>query len=201
MTVPITPLSAAGSPLSAPRRPPGDLAMWFLILAELTVFALMFLLFSWLRSSDRALFLAGQAQLHPIAGLINTLALLTASGLVAQGVVANRHNRQRQAAGWLLGGILAGLVYVVVKCWEYWQLGSAGYGLHGDRFFMGYFLLTGFHLLHVLLGLAILAYMTRKLRRGSYGPAQANGLESGAAYWHMVDLIWVVLFPIIYVIR
>ena len=180
---------------------PGDLVVWCLILIEITTFALMILAFSWMRDDERELFLAGQQILHPIAGLVNTVALLTASAFVAQAVVDNRANRQSLAARWLYAGIAGGMVYVVVKCWEYWQLGSAGYGLHGDHFFMAYFLLTGFHLLHVLLGIVVLFIMAGKLRQGGYGPQEALGLESGACYWHMVDLIWVILFPIVYVIH
>ena len=184
------------------RKPlPGDLAMWVFILGELTAFALLFILFSWMRSSERELFLAGQQLLHPMAGLINTLALLSASALVAQGVIANRNNQQRVAARWLYSGIGVASIYVVVKIWEYWQLGSAGYGLNGDHFFMGYFLLTGFHFMHVLLGMLIIGFMARKLQRGGYGSEDPSGLESGACYWHMVDLLWIVLFPIVYVIQ
>lgn len=183
------------------RALPGDLAMWLFILSELTVFALLFILFSWMRTSDRELFLAGQALLHPTAGLINTLALLTASAFVAQGVLANRAGEQLRAARWLYGGLLVASVYVVVKVWEYWQLGRAGYGLNGDQFFMGYFLLTGFHFLHVLLGMLIVGFMARKLQRGGYGADNRVGFESGACYWHMVDLLWIILFPLVYVVR
>lgn len=186
---------------SAHQELPGDLVVWFLILLEITTFALMFLGFSWIRWRDAAGFQAGQAILHPFAGLVNTLALLTASGFVAQAVLENRQRCQHRAARWLGAAIGAALIYVIVKCWEYWQLGSAGYGLHGDQFFMAYFLITGFHLLHVLLGIGFLVVMMRKLRRNGYGPDNALGLESGATYWHMVDLIWVILFPIVYVIH
>lgn len=187
---------------TSPGRPlPGDLAVWCLILLEISTFAAMFLAFSWMRNHDRALFLAGQAELHPVAGLINTLTLLTASGFVAQSVVDSRSQRQARSVFLLLAAIASALVYVVVKLWEYWQLGSAGYGLHGDHFFIAYFLSTGFHLLHVLLGIGILAIMAKKASRGGYGPDHMLGLESGAMYWHMVDLIWIVLFPIVYVIQ
>lgn len=187
--------------VSSRQNLPGDLAVWMLIFIEITTFALMFIGFSWMRDHDRTAFLAGQATLHPLAGLINTIALLTASGFVAQGVLDNRNNKQQRAAIWLLMGVAAALVYVVIKCCEYWQLGAAGYGLNGNSFFMMYFLITGFHLLHVLLGLAFLIIMARKLHRGGYGADNAVGLESGACYWHMIDLIWVVLFPIVYVIQ
>ncbi len=187
--------------LGRQNRLPGDLAMWCFILAELSVFALMFIAFSWLRTTEREVFLAGQALLHPGAGLINTLALLTASAMAAEGVHANRCDRQRAASRWLTGAIVISLVYVVIKLWEYWLLGQAGYGLNGNRFFMAYFLLTGFHFLHVLLGLVILGYMAGKLRQREYGPSNVVGLESGVCYWHMVDLLWIVLFPLVYVIQ
>lgn len=183
------------------RELPGDIAVWFLILLEITTFALMFIAFSWMRGHEKELFRAGQEVLHPTAGLINTLALLTASGFVAQGVIENRNKQQHRAAKWLIAGIISAMVYVIVKFWEYWMLGSEGYGLHGDQFFIAYFLITGFHLLHVILGISFLVVMMRKLRQGSYGPDNALGLESGACYWHMVDLIWILLFPIIYVIH
>lgn len=188
---------------SAPRGKllPGDFAVWMLILIEISTFGLMFIGFSAVRSLEREMFLAGQAVIHPFAGLINTLALLAASGFVAQGVLDNRKNRQQRAAVMLLLGVAMALVYIVVKLWEYWQLGSAGYGLNGDQFFIMYFLLTGFHFMHVVLGMVFLLIMARKLLRQDYGPNNQAGLESGACYWHMIDLIWVVLFPIVYVIR
>lgn len=175
--------------------------MWIFIAAELSVFALLFLLFSYLRASDRELFLLGQQNLHPGAGLINTIALITASWFVVQALVINRKGQHRRAVLWMLGAQLAASVYVVVKCWEYWQLGSAGYDLDSNSFYTGYFLLTGFHLLHVLLGMVILALVSIKLYQGGYPPEDCAGLESSACYWHMVDLVWVLLFPLIYVIR
>lgn len=186
---------------SANRIMPGDLAMWMFIAAELSVFALLFLLFSVLRVSNLDLFTTGQQTLHPLAGLINTLALISASWLVVQAVIHNRTGQPQRGALWMFFAIVAASVYVGVKCWEYWQLGSAGYDLDSNAFYTGYFLITGFHLLHVLLGMVILLFMVVKLHRGAYQEGQTSGLESGACYWHMVDLVWVLLFPLIYVIR
>lgn len=190
------------APLDNVRGPymPGDLAMWIFIIAELSVFALLFLLFSYMRSSNADLFLAGQQTLHPQAGLLNTLALLTSSACVAQAVHVIRQ-RQASALWWLLLSIPVGSIYIVVKLWEYQQLAQQGYDLDTNHFYTGYFLLTGFHLLHVVLGIVILAFMSVRLWRGAYSPENMSGLESGACYWHMVDLVWIILFPLIYVIH
>lgn len=198
--------TALTAPLTADanqqKKPlPGDLAMWMFIAAELSVFALLFLLFTVLRVSNTDLFTAGQQTLHPAAGLINTLALLTASWMVVQAVIHNRQGKSKTAALWIFAAVLAASVYVGVKCWEYWQLGSAGYDLDSNAFYTGYFLITGFHLLHVLLGMVILMFLALKLLRGGYPAGQRSGLESAACYWHMVDLVWILLFPLIYVIR
>ena len=183
------------------KRLPGDLAMWFFILAELTVFAILFIGFAVSEQLNTEMFSQGKAKLHQISGLINTLTLITSSYFVALALNKMHQGLGKQSARLLLIAKLIASIYIGVKIWEYWLLGSAGYGLHGDHFFMAYFLLTGFHLLHVLLGIVILGIMARKLRRAAYGPEDVVGLESGALYWHMVDLIWIVLFPIVYVIQ
>lgn len=180
---------------------PGDLAMWIFIAAELSVFALLFLLFSALRLNNTTLFLEGQQSLHSEAGLINTLALITASWFAVKAVEFNRQRQPVKAACWLITATLAASVYVVVKLWEYQQLIAAGFDLDSNAFYTGYFLLTGFHLLHVLLGMVILLIMTGRLFKKAYPPGKTSGLESGICYWHMVDLVWVLLFPLIYVIR
>ncbi|WP_299183544.1 cytochrome c oxidase subunit 3 [uncultured Neptuniibacter sp.] len=180
---------------------PGDLAMWIFIAAELTVFALLFLLFSLIRLTHTDLFLEGQQSLHSEAGLINTLALITASWFAVKSVESNRQNQPTRAACWLIAAILAASVYVVVKLWEYNQLITVGFDLDSNAFYTGYFLLTGFHLLHVLLGMIILLFITGRLFKKAYPPGETTGLESGICYWHMVDLVWVLLFPLIYVIR
>lgn len=188
-------------PLAQEKALPGDLAMWMFIAAELSVFALLFLLFTVLRVNNAELFQAGQQTLHPTAGLINTVALLSASWFVVQAVIHNRNNQPRYAALWMVTAVLAAAVYVGVKCWEYWQLEAAGYDLDSNAFYTGYFLITGFHLLHVVLGMVILVFMALKLWQQRYPVGKTSGLESGACYWHMVDLVWILLFPLIYVIR
>lgn len=195
------PTAVKHDPPRCHRPLPGDLAMWIFIVAELSVFALLFLLFTLMRVNNPEMFSAGQQSLHPGAGLINTLALITASWLVAQAVIHNRQQRNLRACVWMLGALLAAAVYVGVKCWEYWQLVMAGYDLDSNSFYTGYFLITGFHLLHVLLGMVILGFICVRLWLNAYPEGSTSGLESGACYWHMVDLVWVLLFPLLYVVR
>lgn len=176
--------------------PPGDLAMWVIILAELTVFAILFLSFSIKKSLNLELFSEGQALLDSDIGLMITLALLGASYFVAQAVLSFKRDLRPRCTGFILLGFIAGAVYVALKLWEYSRLIEAGYGLTGHEFFTYYFLITGFHLLHVLLGMGILIYMAIAQRS-----LTEHGLESGASYWHMVDLVWLLLFPILYLVK
>ncbi|WP_372964479.1 cytochrome c oxidase subunit 3 [Marinobacter sp.] len=181
------------------RHLPGDIAVWFFIFAELAVFGIMFIGFGVARSMDPATFTAGRAALHPWTGLINTIGLITASYLVALAVHRLRDYRAG-TSGLLWGAIAASSIYTFGKIWEYAQLYSEGYNLGTDTFFMFYFFLTFFHFMHVVLGQVVLAVLAVKVKKGEYTGKDMNGMESGASYWHMVDLVWLVLFPMLYVL-
>lgn len=178
---------------------PGDLAMWFFILAELTVFAILFIAFAVTGKLQPQMFSDGKATLHPIAGVINTLALITASYFVALAVSALHHGRQQKAAKLVLWSMLVACIYVVTKLWEYHALGEAGFGISTNTFYMLYFFITFFHFMHVLLGMIILAFVALKANKNGYQD-NTNGFVSGAVYWHMVDLVWIILFPLVYII-
>jgi len=183
---------------------PGDLAMWFFILAELTVFAVFFIGFAVAENLNLTMFAEGKAQLHKVAGLINTIALITSSYFVALSLHSMRANNAKQTISRLVLALMFALVYVVLKLWEYQALFAQGIDIETNTFFTLYFLITAFHFMHILLGMVILAYMALNVYKGSYNdPATENefsGFESGACYWHMVDLLWIILFPLIYII-
>lgn len=183
----------------APRHLPGDLAVWFFIFAELAVFGILFIGFAVAQSLDTDTFSAGRQVLHPWTGLINTAGLITASYLVATAVHRLRH-RQTGVTLLLGGAIAASCIYTFGKLWEYADLYGNGYNLGTDTFFMFYFFLTFFHFMHVVLGQIILVVLAVKVKRGDYNGDDMNGMESGASYWHMVDLVWLVLFPMLYVL-
>ncbi|WP_273207500.1 cytochrome c oxidase subunit 3 [Marinobacter subterrani] len=182
-----------------PRHLPGDLAVWFFICAELAVFGILFIGFGVARSLDPATFHAGRQALHPWTGLLNTIGLITASYLVATAVHRLR-NRQAGVTVLLWAAVGASSIYSIGKLWEYAALYGNGFNLGTNTFWMFYFFLTFFHFMHVVLGQIILVVLAVKVRRGDYNGDDMNGMESGASYWHMVDLVWLVLFPMLYVL-
>ncbi|MHC2148491.1 cytochrome c oxidase subunit 3 [Pseudomonas sp. 210_17 TE3656] len=184
----------------ATRRLPGDLAMWLFILAELSVFALLILAFAVTQALKPQLFAASRQLLDTSTGLAMTLSLLSAGLLAALAQQRVRQARPGQAALLLLLALLVACGYLGLKLGEYRHLLSLGLGLEHNTFFTLYWILTGFHFLHVLLGILILAWLAEGCRRRRYGPGNCSGFESGVLYWHMVDLVWVVLFPLVYLL-
>lgn len=183
------------------RYPPGDLAIWVFILAELAAFFALFATYAFARLAHRELFATMQKTLDADAGMLNTLLLVTGSWCVARAVAAIRRNECRQSSRWLLAAILTGVAFLVVKYFEYAAKFAAGIDLSTNLFYTFYFSLTAFHAMHVLLGMAILFFVWRKAAGGGYTAHDHRGMETGASYWHMVDLVWIVLFPLVYVMR
>ena len=187
------------SPRSDTRHPPGDLAIWIFILAELLVFGVCFAAYAFTRMDQVALFDRYQQTLDRDAALINTLALITSSYFVVRAVAAIREDRAPTCVRWLLAALAMGLVFLGVKGAEYAHHFGQGVSLRTNTFYMFYLSLTFFHFMHVLMGMVILAAVALKARRGGYSAAEHTGVETGASYWHMVDLVWLILFPLVYV--
>lgn len=188
-------------PQTAGRRLPGDLAIWVFILAEMLAFAVFFASYAFARAHNVEMFNLYQQTLDRNAGAINTLLLVTGSWFVVLAVQAAHRDDSRRAARWIGLGFLCGAGFLAVKVFEYAAKFGAGISLSTNTFYMFYISLTFFHFMHVILGMVILAILWVRTRQGAYGSRDAHGLESGAAYWHMVDLLWIVLFPLVYVMR
>lgn len=172
---------------------PGNPLMWVLILSELLVFAAFFGLFAWLRVGERETFDASQRLLDPIAGGLNTLVLLTSGLFAALAVRAVAAGRVRRCRQWLAAAFALGVAFCVVKVAEYADKLGRGLTPETDTFFTFYYLLTGFHFAHVLFGLGLLALV-------AWRTSPAN-VETATAFWHLVDLIWILLYPIVYLLR
>ena len=187
------------------KYPPGDFAIWIIIYIELLTFGLFFLGYIISRRGDVELFNASQLLLDTRFGFVNTVILLTSSYFVVKAVkIIKSVNTQEafdKASLWIVSSIGLGGIFLVLKLVEFTDKFSMGINLSTNKFFMFYFLLTMFHFMHVLLGMIILFNLYKKTKIGGYTKTDHKGLETGASYWHMVDLLWIVLFPLIYIIR
>lgn len=172
---------------------PGNPIMWVLIISELLVFGAFFLGFGVARALDVPTFRAGQALLDIRLGGLNTLILITSGWLAALAVQARIRDERRLARLLLAGAMALGIAFLVVKGIEYQSKFELGYGLDSDTFFTLFFLMTGFHAMHVAMGVLVLAIVAWK--------DTVVNLETGTAFWHMVDLVWLILFPIVYLVR
>lgn len=183
------------------KEVPGDVALWFFLMAELAAFGIMILGFALVRKTQPEMFFEGLNQLHLSSGIINTLALLTGSYFAAIGV--HKVRQQYSKSHWyFIAAAAAGCVYLVVKMNEYIGLYSLGYSLHTNTFFSFYFFSTFFHYLHVLAGICILLMVASWLRKTNEDPEKRNrAAESIASYWHMVDIVWIVLLPTLYLLK
>ena len=184
-----------------PRKIPGEEGIWVFVLGDMTVFALFFATFMYSRGKNRAVFARDHAELHVALGTINTVLLLSSSLLVVLAVQRVLAGRREGAWRLIAGALSCGVGFVVVKAVEWTQLFAAHKGVGSGEFFSYYFMFTGIHLLHVLIGLAILSRLIVLVRRTEFGDKQERLCETGGIFWHMVDLLWVVLFALFYLVR
>ena len=180
----------------AARRVPGEAGIWVLIGGELFAFSAFFLVFAYYRGLDPASFSAGHRLLDHGIGLANTLILLTSSLFVALGVQRVRDGREG-AAFWFRLGLLCGGAFALLKVVEYGQKFTAGITPLTSDFFMYYFAFTGVHLLHVVIGSGALIFAIGASRRA---PSASRTMiaECAAIFWHLVDLLWIILFALFY---
>ncbi|MDP3439806.1 MAG: cytochrome c oxidase subunit 3 family protein [Azonexus sp.] len=192
---------SAPSEIVQSKRLPGDLAIWIFILAEMLAFAVFFSAYAFARASNVELFNQYQQTLDRNAGALNTVLLITGSWFVVLAVQAAHRDDGKAISRNIALGFICGAGFLVIKVFEYAEKFGAGISLSTNTFYMFYISLTFFHFMHVILGMVILTAIWLQARKGAYTSQNAHGLESGAAYWHMVDLLWIILFPLVYVMR
>lgn len=183
------------------KRPPGDFAIWIFIYAELLVFAVFFISYAVTRSNNVELFNESQLLLNRTAGMVNTLVLLTSSWFVVNAVHAIKADQVDRCKQWLRGAIGMGWIFLFIKMFEFYTKSAEGITLSTNTFYMFYLSLTFFHFMHVILGMVILVAILNNAKKGNYSSQEYTGIETGASYWHMVDLVWIVLFPLVYLLR
>ena len=183
-----------------PDRIPGNKAIWVGIFAELTEFALMFLVYFLARINHPQAFHEGPQKLSLLAGTANTAIMLTSSYFVVRAVFAMRDDRPAISLRWLFAAFFTAIGYPVVKALEIgWNL-DHGVNGGGDVFQMTYYYLTFNHLVHVSWGLLGMSWIMLRTGFGGYSAANHKGMVAFASYWHATDLIWLMIFPLFYVL-
>lgn len=179
-------------------RVPGEVGIWVFVLGDMVVFAVCFVVLATVYARDRAGYLDDQQALHLGLGIVNTVVLLTSSLTMALAVRAARLSHRRTAARLVVATMVGAVVFVALKAVEYTDLVAGGHTARSGDFFLYYFCFTGLHLLHVVIGLCVLGGVLRIVRRPVLGEHDRRLVETGASYWHMVDLLWLVLFGLLY---
>jgi nitric oxide reductase NorE protein len=183
------------TPDVARPRMPGTEGFWVFVAGDLAMFTLMFVTFLIARDGDVAGFDAARATLDSDRGGVNTLVLLTSSGCIATALARLRTGATASARTWIAAGLAGGLAFVVLKSTEY----AAGHTPAESDFFVYYIALTAVHLGHVVVGCVLLALFWVRLGRSA--PRDAVGFQTAAVYWHLVDFLWLVIFPLLYLLR
>lgn len=193
------------------QREANTLGMWAFLATEVLFFGGLFTVYLVLRSAYPATFAAASQHLDPLRGTINTVILLTSSLSVALAVRASEFRQRRRMVILMIITLLLGLVFLVLKATEYyteyeeqlipglifvWEGADA---LQARLFFSLYFIMTGIHATHMIIGLGILSVMIVWALRGKYD-VDPMPVERFGLYWHFVDVIWIFVFPLLYLI-
>ncbi|MGD9665567.1 MAG: cytochrome c oxidase subunit 3, partial [Novosphingobium sp.] len=179
-------------------------AIWIFIAMDCTSFGVLFLVFMYERMGQVALFDEASHLLNAPLGFFNACVLITSSWLVAWANIVGREGRFDEARRLMLAGMAVASIFLIVKVIEYYMKLSVGITVKTNEFFLFYYALTGVHLMHYLGGMVILAilaqgpspYLPAAEAKASY----LRWLEGGSLYWHMVDLLWIFIFSILYLI-
>ncbi len=189
------------------------LGMWIFLASEVLLFTGLFAVYFAYRAEYAAEFKQAAKHTDLLLGSADTVILICASFLVALGVREVRQGRSGRTEWLLWGAVALGALFEILKGTEYLHHFSEGiypgayYQLEAlptpgaNAFFTLYFLMTGLHALHVAGGMAVLAWLAVGTRRGAYTPGYHTPLELGGMYWHLVDVIWVFLWPMFYLLR
>jgi nitric oxide reductase NorE protein len=180
---------------------PGEEGVWVLIFGDMLLFGVFFATFLFYRGREPELFTESQTHLSVTIGVINTLLLLSSSLAVVTGVRAIRHGAQKLAPVLFGVAFVCGAGFGFDKFIEYSEKISHGITPGTNNFYMYYFILTGLHMFHVIIGMGVLVFMIVQARKPDMTARRFGYVEGGACFWHMVDLLWIVLFPLIYLVR
>lgn len=182
-----------------PQTVPGEAGIWVFVGGDLLVFAFFFIGLLAERASDTVAFDRDMIALRLGTGLADTLLLLVSSWFVVNGVRASNRGASPLAQRWLLAAIGCGIAFVVNKGAEWGALVASDITPVTSTAYTWFFGLTAIHLLHVLVGIGVLLRIRALTVRALGDDTAQRGIESGAIFWHLVDLLWIMLFTLFYV--
>ncbi len=188
------------------------LGMWIFLLTEVLLFGGLFCFYAIYRSWNPDMFHNAHAFLNVWMGATNTVVLIVSSLTMALAIRSMQLGKRKLTMWFLAGTVLLACVFMVIKYFEYshkihlgqlpgkWYFFEGIAGTNPHIFFSAYFLMTGLHGFHVLGGIGVITWLFIKTARGSFSPEYYTPIEMTGLYWHLVDLIWIFLFPLFYLI-
>src|SRR5262245_27825398 len=190
----------------------GRLGMWIFLITEIMFFCGLFTAYIVYRAAYPGVFAGASHHLDVTLGTINTVVLISSSLTMAMAVYAAQIGKQRMLVANLLFTLVLGLGFLAIKAVEYYDKYAHGL-IPGPRFhwedpnvpqaklFFGiYFMMTGMHALHMIIGAGMLVVLILMARRGRFSPEYHTPVELSGLYWHFVDIVWIFLFPLLYLI-
>jgi nitric oxide reductase NorE protein len=180
--------------------PPGGILIWIIIIVELITFMGGLTAFAIFRNNNIDLALESQKHLNPLIGTINTIILITGGYFMAIGIKKLKIGDNKVASKMVLFAMIAGIAFLFLKGYEYYDKFVEGIGLSTNTFFTFYWLITGFHFIHVTVAILILLALYISIKKNKYTKDKFFDVETGGAFWHLCDLIWILVFPIFYLL-
>jgi len=177
--------------------PPGGILLWIIIFLELFTFGIALIAMVYSSKEEPEIFHSSRLLLNTTIGAVNTVFLIVSGFCMAQSVACFKRGNLKKSSLFLKLTMLGGLLFLGLKMFEYFHKIDMGYTMGYNTFFTFYWMLTLFHVIHVLVGLVILVSLQYSLNKSK---TTLENMESSAAFWHMCDLIWILLFPIIYLL-
>lgn len=194
------------------QKESSTLGMWLFLVQEVLFFGGLFMCYLLYRWRDPDAFMAGSYSLSIALGGFNTIVLILSSLTMAMAVRSAQIDRTKQLLNYLIATGFLGLVFLVVKYFEYkakWEhhlIPGAGFHFEGPEgarteiFYSLYFAMTGMHALHMIVGVGLLIWIYLRAKSGEFGSHYYNPVENFGLYWHFVDIVWIFLFPMLYLI-
>jgi cytochrome c oxidase subunit 3 len=192
------------------QRETSTFGMWIFLATEVLLFGALFTSFSVYRYQFTHAFTVGSAEMNLLLGAVNTAVLITSSLTMAMSIHSMALGKQMRTVVYLVATILIGTVFIVIKLTEYYQhylehkapgINFAATGpdaSHLELFFVFYFVMTGLHAIHMIIGIGLLSVLCVRTTAGAFNDIYYTPIEAAGLYWHFVDIVWVFLYAIFY---